>query len=323
MSQRSLWAKLLGVECAVLEGVDVEEDEGRVVARVRVRWRDRGRCARCQRRCSQYDRGSCPARWRALDLGTTMVFVEAWVPRVRCSEHGVAVSAVPWARQGARFTRAFEDQVAWLAVHTDKTTVSSLMRIAWATVGRIVERVSAEGRAARDPFEGVRNIGIDEISYRKGHRYLTVVIDHDTDRLLWAMPGRDAKTLNAFFDALGQERSQNIERISADAAPWIQKTIALRCPNAVRCMDPFHVVQWATRALDKVRRTLWNELRAAGDKDFAESLKRSRYALWKNPENLTARQTEKLAIIQKVGGLCTAPTCSRSSCARSFAYRLA
>lgn len=298
MNPRSLWVKLLGVECAVLERVE-EEDEA-VIAGVRVGWRDRGRCSHCGRRCPQYDRGSGPARWRTLDLGTTRGYVEASVPRVTCPEHGVVTSAVPWARRSSRFTRAFEDQVAWLAVHTDRTTVASLMRISWSTVGRIVERVSAEAQAGFDPFENLRNIGIDEISYRKGHRYLMVVVDHDTDRLLWAMPGRDTKTVDAFFDLLGEERCRKIERISADAGGWIETAVKHRCPQAVRCMDPFHVVQWATDALDKVRRTLWNELRKTGNKLLAESLKRSRYALWKNPENLTERQRDKLAVIEKV-----------------------
>ena len=106
-----------------------------------------------------------------------------------CRRHGVVVAAVPWARHGAGFTRAFEDQVAWLAVHTSKTAVAQLMRVAWRTVGRIVERVAMKAAASVDLLGGLRRIGIDEISYRKGQRYLTVVVDHHTGRLVWAAPG--------------------------------------------------------------------------------------------------------------------------------------
>jgi transposase len=153
-------------------------------------------------------------------------------------------------------------------------------------------------------------IGIDEIAYKRGHRYLTVVVDHDTGRLLWAAPGRDRATLRAFFDLLGPERSSLITHVSADQADWIAEIVAERCPGAVQCADPFHIVKWATEALDEVRRQAWNDARrlapkiskgrgrrdSAGD---ARRLKHARYALWKNPENLTDRQQEKLDWIAK------------------------
>jgi transposase len=237
-------------------------------------------------------------RWRALDLGTTFAFVEAESPRVRCRHHGVVVCAVPWARHDSRFTRAFEDQVCWLAVNTSKTAVAELMRVAWRTVGTILERVAAEAMREVDLLDGLRRIGIDEISHRKGQRYLTVVVDHHTGRLVWAAPGRDRKTVLAFFDALGEERCKQIELVSADMASWISGPIAERVPDAVRCVDPFHVVMLATEALDQVRREVWNEARRQGNLELARELKGARFAVWKNPENLTDRQAAKLASIQ-------------------------
>ena len=145
-------------------------------------------------------------RWRALDLGTTLAFVEADAPRVTCRRHGVVVCAVPWARHNARFTRAFEDQAAWLAVNTSKSAVAELMRVAWRTVGSICERVCEEAQREVDLLDGLRRIGIDEIRHRKGQRYLTVIVDHDSGRLVWAAAGRDRKTVEAFFDALGETR---------------------------------------------------------------------------------------------------------------------
>jgi len=113
--------------------------------------------------------------------------------------------------------RDFDDAVAWLVTHTAKSTVCELMRVAWRTVGSVVARVVADGRAARDPFDGLSRIGIDEISYKRGHRYLTVVVDHDSGRLVWAAVGRDKKTLNGFFDLLGSERCAKITLVSATA----------------------------------------------------------------------------------------------------------
>jgi hypothetical protein len=107
--------------------------------------------------------------------------------------------------------------LAWLAVHTSKTAVGDLMRVAWRTVGAIVTRVVAEARAAHDPFDGLRRIGIDEISYKRGHRYLTVVVDHDTGRLVWAAPGHDKKTLACFFDVLGAHRCAGVRMVPPTA----------------------------------------------------------------------------------------------------------
>ena len=206
---------------------------------------------------------------------------------------------MPWARHDSRFTRAFEDQTAWLAVNTSKTAVAQLMRIAWRTVGAICERVCDEAQRDVDLLAGLRRIGIDEISHRTGQRYLTVVVDHDTGRLVWAAAGRDRKTVERFLDALGQERCNQLQLVSADMAAWVAGPIAERCPNAELCLDPFHIVMLATDALDEIRREVWNEARRAGQTATARDLKGARFALWKNPENLTDRQAAKLSSIQK------------------------
>jgi transposase len=217
---------------------------------------------------------------------------------VSCRRHGVVVCAVPWARHGSRFTRAFEDQVAWLAVNCSKSAVAALMRIAWRTVGGICERVAAEAGREIELLAGLRRIGIDEISHRKGQRYLTVVVCHDTGRLVWAAAGRDRQTVERFLDELGEERCKQVELVSCDMASWITLPVAERCPNAELCLDPFHVVQLATDALDEIRREVWNEARCGGQAALAAELKGARFALWKNPENLTARQQARLSDIQ-------------------------
>ena len=293
-----VWARLLSLQRAVVEDVWIG-DEAEIVVAARPGWRERDRCGVCRRRSPGFDLGDGRRRWRALDLGTTLAFVEADAPRVTCRRHGVVVCAVPWARHNARFTRAFEDQAAWLAVNTSKSAVAELMRIAWRTVGSICERVCDEAQREVDLLDGLRRIGIDEISHRKGQRYLTVVVDHDTGRLVWAAAGRDRKTVEAFFDALGETRCKQIELVSCDMAGWIAGPVADRLPDAVRCVDPFHVVMLATDALDEVRREVWNDARRAGELAAAKDLKGARFALWKNPENLTDRQAAKLSSIQK------------------------
>ena len=297
----NVWRGVLGVDRAtVIEDVDFDEDSDTIVVHVRPRRSTKRRCGRCGVRAPGYDQGEGRRNWRALDLGTLRCFLQADSPRVNCPEHGPTVAQVPWARHGAGHTRDFDDTVAWLVTHTPKSTVSELLRIAWKSVGAIIERVVADGRAAHDPFEGLTRIGIDEISYTRGHRYLTIVVDHASGRLVWAAVGRDKKTLNGFFDLLGVERCAQIRLVSADAAEWIADVVTERCVNASLCIDAFHVVQWATDALDEVRREVWNEARKGGMSTHAKELKGCRYALWRNPEDLTPRQEKKLAWIAKV-----------------------
>jgi transposase len=308
--QSSVWERACGLTRSVVENVSFEDASGAVVVSVRPNARARNRCGRCGRRSPRYDRGEGRRRWRALDLGTTKVFIEADAPRVRCRAHGPTVIAVPWARHGAGHTRDFDDLAAWLAVRTSKSAVCEVLRIAWRTVGSIVARVDADIDARVDRLDGLRRIGIDEISYKRGHRYLIVVVDHDTGRLVWAGPGRNDTALGVFFDQLGAERAAQLTHVSADMADWIARVVARRAPNAVRCADPFHVVAWAIDALDIERRRAWNA--AAGRRPTPTSApqrmrstgtarrsKRARYALWKNPEDLTEHQRHQLDWIAK------------------------
>jgi transposase len=311
---------MLGCGNTVIESVDWHQEETRdgtgqlaVTVHVRPRKRLASRCGICGKKRPGYDKGEGRRRWRALDLGTVRAGLEAAAPRVACPEHGVVVAVVPWARHGAARTRFSGDQVAWLAAACSKTTITQLMRISWRTVGTIIARVSGEAEAATDRLAGLRRIGIDEISCKRGHKYLVIVVDHDTGLLIWAAPGRDCKTLEAFFDRLGPDRAAELSHVSADGADWIVGVVADRAPQAVLCADPFHVVSWATGALDEVRREVWRQARAAGElashphgsrvlrlsTGGARDLKRARYTLWKNPGNLTSRQQAKLAWIEK------------------------
>ncbi len=326
MRNATLWRSVLGVEKTVIETMEMDDD-GVLVFAVRATGSMRNRCGKCRRRCPRYDQGEGRRRWRSLDSGSVRIELEAEAPRVSCRTHGVTVAAVPWARHQAGHTHNFDAQVAWLATQTSKTAITELMRIAWRTVGVIISRVWDDTEKLHDQFTGLTRIGIDELSYKRGHKYLTVVVDHDSGRLVWAAAGRDKDTLNMFFDVLGAERSAQITHVSADGADWIAAVVAKRCPNAVKCADPFHVVKWATEALDEVRRGAWNDARKAArsneakrsrgrppkdaparpDSARAAGIKNCRYALWKNPENLTEKQQVKLSWIVQ-----TDPTLGRA-----------
>jgi transposase len=245
--------RLLQLEGAYVEGVAFAQ-EG-VVVSVRLR-RGRRACSRCGQIVS-VTHDTARRRWRHLDLGGTRCFVEARLRRLRCPDCGVRVEAVPFARTGARHTRAFDQLVCALAQQMAKTPLTRLLRIGWLTVGRICARVVRERlRPAR--FDGLRRIGIDEVSYRRGHRYLTLVLDHDTSRVVWASEGARQKTsLNGFLAALGAERAAAIEAVSIDMAPGYYEALRKQLPSARLCIDPFHVVKLANRALERQRRTQW------------------------------------------------------------------
>lgn len=241
MQARTVWRRLLGVEKTVVEDVEfVEELDGSVslVAHVRPTSRAALRCGRCERGSGRYDAGEGRRRWRGLDFGQVLVFLEADAPRVSCRDHGVVVAAVPWARHGAGHTYAFDQQVAWLATQASKSAVTVLMRIAWRTVGAIIARHWNDTAAALDQFAGLRRIGIDEISYKKGHKYLTVVVDHDTGRLVWAAPGRDKATPSARSSTpwphLVKPQVRTGVRSSPTSAPTARNGSAAWSPNGAR-----------------------------------------------------------------------------------------
>jgi transposase len=293
--------RALGVDAKTVRVEAAELVEDRLEVRVRPRWRQRWCCPRCGLRAPGYD--SPPARrWRALDVGRVPVFLVAAVPRVSCPAHGVLVAAVPWARPGARHTRAFEQLAAWCAVEMSSSAAATLLRCSWRTIGAMVARVEADLRAGADRLDGLARIGVDEVSYRRGFKYLTVVVDHDRRRLVWAARGASAATLDGFFDALGETRAAALTQVSADAAPWIRQVVTRRAPQAQLCADPFHVVAWVTDALDQVRRNVWNAYRVRqprGGHGTGEGkvIRDARWALWKNPENLNDKQRQQLGYL--------------------------
>jgi transposase len=275
--------------------IDVSFSAEGVVVTVRLRRRRRV-CSRCGQTGRLPVHGRRVKRWRHLDLGTQRCIVECELRRLWCRSCGAQFEAVPWARAGSRYTRDFEDVVAWLAQQMAKTPIAGMLRIAWDTVGRIVERVIADHLDERR-LSGLVAIGVDEISYRRRHRYLTSVVDHRAGAIVWCAADRNAATLQRFFDELG-DRKTSIRAVSIDMSGGYEKAIRDALPTAEICFDPFHVVRLAQRAVDQVRRDEWN----AHERSHTPTgrwIKGTRWSLLKSPDKQTIPQLALLGEVQQ------------------------
>jgi len=231
-------------------------------------------------------------RWRHMAIWGNEVWIEGEIRRLSCRKCAKTVTeAVPWARHDSKFTRPFEDAVALLAQQTDKTAVAELTGIVWETVGAIAERVVAE---KLDPvrFEDLRRIGVDEISFRKRHRYLTVVTDHDRRRVIWAAEGKSSDVLKSFFKLIGLEACERIEIVTMDMSAAYEKAVRDTLPNAKIVFDHFHIAKLANEALNEVRRAL---MREAADKKAKAQIKGTRWATLHRMDNARDEHHEILA----------------------------
>lgn len=312
MRVTTLLRRILGVTGVVVEDLAFME-EGLIVM-VRPRW-SVPRCGECGFKAPGYDRA--PARrWRHLGIGRQRIWLEYAPRRVACARCGVKTERVPWAEHRSRFTREFEEIVAYLAQVTDQTKVTEQLGISWEAVGDIVRRVVAR-RLDPTRLDGLRRIGIDEFGYRRRHHYITTVVDHDRRRVVWAAPGRSAETLARFFAELGFERARSIETATIDMAGGYMKAIQELAPEARVVFDRFHVQRLASDALDEVRRAeVWEAGAAEG-----KAIKHSRFALLKRPWNLERKEKEKLADLQRTNARLYRAYLLKETLAEALDYR--
>ena len=329
-STKKLCLKLLNAENTVIDDCELYTDDNsinhvRIYARPN-KWHEND-CPYCHRRCQRYDLMSdSPRSWRALDWGGTLVEVRCKTHRIECPEHGIVVADVPWAYPQSRFTKEFDLTVGWLAVHLPKSVVAEYMRIDWETVGRCVARTLNDIEPERScRLNGLVYIGIDETSYKKGHKYITVIVNHETNEVVWVSLGHGKSVLEKFYQQLTEDQRASIKVVTGDGAKWITECVNEYTPDCVRCVDQFHVVQWAMEALDEVRRESWREAYAhlkeltiknprrrgrpseedpatqeiREAKDTADKIKNSTFALGKAPENLTENQHIRVEMIAK------------------------
>jgi transposase len=304
---------MLGVKAMVVRGARLTPQG--VVVEVRPRQR-RPRCGVCGRPSPGYDT-SAARLWRHLSLGRTPFWLRYAPRRVECREHGVIVERVPWAAHGSHFTLQFEETVAWLAQNMDKTATRRLMGINWRTVGAIVERV-VKARLSPERLDELYVIGVDELSFRRHHEYVTVVVDHLKQRVVWVGEGKGEKTLLKFFDELGPERTQELTHITMDMGAAYQAAAQARAPQAQKVFDRFHVQKLASEAVDAVRR---DEVNRQGSTAQGQALKHSRWALLKNPWNLTQRQGEKLSEVARTNRRLYRAYLLKESLAKGLDYR--
>ena len=330
VSTNTLCKTLLNDKSAVIEGANFYTDEdgvNHILIHARPNVWHEDDCPFCHKRCRRYDKKNPhPRIWRGLDWGGTLVEISYDTHRIECPEHGVLVADVPWAYPGSGFTKDFDLTVGWLATYLPRSTVSEYMRIDWETVGRCVHRTmnDIEPEISRR-LDGLVNIGIDETSYKKGHKYITIVVNHDTNTVVWAAQGHGKSVLTQFYRQLTPEQLSSIRVVTGDGAKWITECVNAFTPGCERCVDPFHVVEWAMEALDEVRREVWREAydealqlakehhgkkgRPSADdveaamvkaaKAKANEIKNSAYALGKAPEHLTENQQAKVEMIAK------------------------
>ena len=282
--------------------VQIEGRRSRVDVQVRAKVSRRGRCGRCGVDAPFYDRGGGERRWRHIDVGFATCDLIGSARRVACPEHGPTVARVGWARHDSAFSRAFEDLVVHDAIVGNKQAAADRYGVSWRAVNGMCVRLAIEALGRVDLLDGLVAIAIDEVKYKKGHKYLTVVCDHFTGRVIWAAKGRSKAVVGQFFDALGKERAVALGFVTCDGAEWIRSVLAVRVPEAVVCIDTFHVIGWATDALDQVRRDEWNRLRQTGGASAAKQMKGMRWLFLRNWENLTGPQKGVIRGLARANG---------------------
>lgn len=287
--------KILNLASPVTSVTMETDRENRPVVVVEVKnRRRRSRCGNCHRKCGRRHGAGKIRRWRHLGMFGVRVELQAEVFRVVCEQCGVRTTEVPWSRTGSVFTRQFEDEVAWFLQHADQTATAAYFGISWITVGKIARRVVAE-KLDGSLLSDLRWIGVDEISYGRPRKFLTVVVDHQRERVVWAANGKSSETLKQFFDQLGAERAAKIEAVTMDMSAAYVKGVTECIPLAEIVFDRFHVVRLLLDAVDEVRREQMRSLEA----DHRKVVKKSRYSLLKNPWNLTRKEQQKLNNIQR------------------------
>ena len=309
MTINKLSKKILNVNKASIKNIEINKKQNAIIFEVEMHKSSKHRCPICGKKCSGYDTISVKRSWRAMDLGSYKTFIVSKVDRICCKAHGVVSEFVPWARHNSRFTHDFEDHLAYCSLHLNKKETSRLMRVAWNTVGEVLTRVRKDlERNLEDRFNGLEIIGIDETSYQKGHKYITTIVDQVRKRVVYIYEGKTRDGLDDFFKKLTESQRNSIKYVSGDGAKRISASVKDHLPNAEFCIDAFHVVQRAIEAMDEARKEIWRDL-----KDFKkervekysrnksrktkrkllehETIKKTaKYALGKNPENLTINQ---------------------------------
>jgi transposase len=276
---------------------DPQSPDKTLLITVRPRSGSRGYCAGCGVRSRTYDTMK-PRRYQFVPLWGIVVFFVYSKRRIDCASCGVTAEMIPWADGKKRITKTFSWFLSTWAKRLTWKDTATCFQTSWDTVFRAVEYAVEWGRERMD-LTGITAIGVDEIMWRRGHEYLTLVyqIDDHCRRLLWIGQHRSEETINAFFSWFTPERAQLLEYICSDMWKPYLKIIAKRASSAVHVLDRFHIMSHFSKAIDEVRADEARKMRHAGKEPI---LKGSRWCWLKRPENLTENQEAKLADLLKM-----------------------
>jgi transposase len=259
---------------------------------IKCRANSKGICSNCCKPAATYDHAAQTRSFEFVPLWGIAVFFLYRMRRVNCQSCGIKVEVVPWADGKHQLTRTYTHFLATWARRLAWKEVAEIFCTSWSTVYRAVKAIVDWGLAHRS-LQGITAIGVDEIQWRRGHRYLTLVyqIDQGVKRLLWIAKDRTAEALTGFFDLLGEQRSRAIHFVCSDMWRPYLDVIASKANAALHILDRFHIMQRFNKAIDEVRAAEVKRLKRDG---YEPVLKHSRWCLLKRPENLTEKQTVRL-----------------------------
>ncbi len=289
-----LFRLLLQVQGVVVTGARIDEQAEVVEVTIRRRSNAKPRCPNCGKVMG----GNIQTHkrvWGHLNImkGRTLLVYD--IREGCCPVHGRRIESVPWAEGAANHTKEFDRQVVSLAQVADRTAVARMFGVCWRTVGRMVKRV-VDQFLPSNLLDDLTAIGVDETSYKRGHRYLTVVVNLTQGIVVWVGEGKSEETLDKFFKALGPERSKKIEVVTMDMSEAFKNSVEKNAPQAELVYDRFHVVKLMLEAVDEIRREECREL----EEEPRKALKGTRFVFLKNPARYNAKDRAAVEWIKKI-----------------------
>jgi transposase len=280
-----LFTKALGLQAPwIVAKVEFNQDEGRLDMHISRKRGSKHPCPQCGTECDVHD--TQKRTWRHLNFFQYRAYIHCDVPRINCQEHGVLQIETPWSRPGSGFTMLFEAFMIELCKAMPVNTLAKLIGEHDTRIWRVIKHYVTEARE-KENFSEVINVGIDETSSKRGHNYVSVFVDLNESKVIYATEGKDSKAVDSFKDDFKKHGGEpdKVENICCDMSPAFIKGVEENFSNAAITFDKFHIMKKINEAVDEVRRQEQVE---------NEFLKKSRYIWLKNPENLTENQKIRL-----------------------------
>jgi transposase len=318
MQDRELYRQILGVESPwKVERVELRRTDGEVHVFLEHNEQVRWRCPECDVECALHDHQP-ERRWRHLDTCQYQTILHARPPRSNCPEHGPRVVELPWAEASSRFTALFEGLAIWWLKEASQQGVAALLALSWDEIHGILERAVRRGLARRSA-EPIPHLGVDEKSFRKRHRYLTIVNDLNRSRVLFVAEGRRQASLDGFWETLSEEQLARVEAIAMDMwDPYVASTHEHLPEADLKIVyDKYHIAAHLAKAVDQVRRAENKSLRAAGD----ERLVGTKYAWLRHPASFAEHAWREFRVLRESDLKTARAWALKETAMRLFDYR--